>query len=109
MTIIVKHSTTGNYYLLLGTGGGVDQNLISPRFLKNLLPIMVTVCDRNGNIFGLPASELVVTTLDGQPPSELLPEPEVIPPPPPFEPEVTQTTQQSEVEVFEDDDDEEWI
>lgn len=104
MAIIVRHNTTGNYYLLIGTGLGADQALPSSRLLKNWLPATVAVCDRQGEIFWLPAAEIVVTEVDGSSPTELLPEPEIILPPP--EPEITLT---SEVEVFEDDEDDEWI
>ncbi len=106
MAIIVQHTLTGNYYLLLATGGGADQKLMPSRLLKNLLPAMVTVCDRQGNIFGFPATEVMVTEIDGQSPSDLLPEPEVIPPPEVAERQVTSET---EVEVCDDDNNEEWI
>jgi hypothetical protein len=104
MAIIVRHNTTGNYYLLIGTGLGADQALPSSRLLKNWLPATVAVCDRLGEIFWLPAAEIVVTEVDGSSPTDLLPEPEMPPSAP--EPEITLT---SEVEVFEDDEDDEWI
>ncbi|HAC62823.1 MAG TPA: hypothetical protein DCF68_04630 [Cyanothece sp. UBA12306] len=109
MAIIVKHNNTGNYYALVGTGTNIDPSLLSPRFLKNLLPLMVTVCDRNGNIFGLPASEVIVTTIDSQSPGELLPEPDVITPTVSPESEVNATNAQGEGEIFDDDEDEDWI
>ncbi|MEA5533147.1 hypothetical protein [Crocosphaera sp. XPORK-15E] len=104
MAIIVKHQTTGHHYLLVGTGLGTDQALPSSRLLKNWLPATVAVCDRQGEIFWLPAAEIIVIEVDGTPPADLLPEPEIPPPPP--EPEMRVN---SDVEVFEDDEDEDWI
>ncbi|MEM8779158.1 MAG: hypothetical protein AAGF26_09855 [Cyanobacteria bacterium P01_G01_bin.49] len=104
MAIIVKHHPSGECYLLVGTGVGTDQVLPSSRLLKNWLPATVAVCDRNGEIFWLPAAEIVVIEVDGTSPAELLPQPETPPPPP--EPEIGVTP---DVEVFEDDDDDDWI
>ena len=104
MAIIVKHRPSGDHYLLVGTGVGTDQVLPSSRLLKNWLPATVAVCDRQGEIVWLPATEVVVIEVDGTSPADLLPEPEIPPPPP--EPAVSVTP---DVEVFDDDDDEEWI
>lgn len=82
MAIIVEQLSTGNEYVLMGVGLGVDPGNLSARFLNNFLPNKVAVCDRNGKIFWLPASEVIVVEIEGQKPSELLPEPEKITPDP---------------------------
>lgn len=78
MATIVEHLGTGNEYILLGVGLGVDQGNLSARFLKTFLPNKVAVCDRQGKIFWLPSSEVRVIEIDGQKPTELLPEPEKV-------------------------------
>lgn len=82
MVTIVKHRRTGNEYIMLGINGG-DRSLPS-RFLDNLFvkeesetSCLLTVCDRQGNIFLCHADELIVVEIDGQKPREILPEPVV--------------------------------
>jgi hypothetical protein len=90
MTIIVKHISSGSEYLLIGADSGARGLGSSPRLLRNLLEgegaavEQVALCDRNGKIFWLPAAEVIVSEIDGKPPSESLPEivtatPEVLP------------------------------
>jgi len=78
MATIIEHLVTGNEYILLGVGLGVDPGNLSTRFLKTFLPNKVAVCDRSGQLFWLPSSEVIVVEIDGQKPSELLPEPEKV-------------------------------
>ena len=78
MATIVEHLGTGNEYILLGVGLGVDPSNLSARFLKTFLPNKVAVCDRQGKIFWLPSAEVMVIEIDGQKPTELLPEPEKV-------------------------------
>ena len=77
MAIIVEQLSTGNEYILVGTALGVDTGNLSSRFLKNWLPDKVALCDRDGKIFWLASSEVAVIEIDGEKPSELLPEPQV--------------------------------
>jgi hypothetical protein len=78
MATIIEHLETGNEYILLGVGLGVDPGNLSTRFLKTFLPNKVAVCDRTGQLFWLPSSEVIVVEIDGQKPTELLPEPEKV-------------------------------
>lgn len=81
MTIIVKHRRTGNEYIFLGinqVGGKIN---LPSRFLNDLFTqetsensSSVTVCDARGNIFLAYIDDLIVTEIDGQKPSEILPE-----------------------------------
>ena len=82
MAIIVEQLSTGNEYVLMGVGLGVDPGNLSARFLNNFLPNKVAVCDRKGKIFWLPSSEVIVVEIEGQKPSELLPKPEKVTPDP---------------------------
>jgi hypothetical protein len=82
MTIIVKHKKTGNEYILLGMNGEGDRNSLPSRFFNDLFTkeaaeniCLVALCDARGNIFLSGANELIVTEIDGQKPSEILPEP----------------------------------
>ena len=114
MAIIVRHIPTGNEYLLIGTGLGIDKNLLSPRLLRNLLSEegggdvqRVALCDPNGQIFWLPSSEVIVTEIDGQQPGDLLPEKILTPPP------VSEISEGGDVNTFTGDEDEDedgdWI
>jgi hypothetical protein len=78
MATIIEHLVTGNEYILLGVGLGIDPGNLSTRFLKTFLPNKVAVCDRSGQLFWLPSSEVIVVEIDGQKPTELLPEPEKV-------------------------------
>jgi hypothetical protein len=81
MTIIVKHRRTGNEYIFLGinqVGGKIN---LPSRFLNDLFTpeesensVSVTICDARGNIFLAYIEDLIVTEIDGQKPSEILPE-----------------------------------
>ncbi|MGV2830309.1 hypothetical protein [Myxosarcina sp. GI1(2024)] len=83
MTILVKHRTTGNEYILLAVNalnGGGKINLPS-RFLNDLFSQnetenygLVTICDARGNIFLSYIDDLIVSEIDGKKPSEILPE-----------------------------------
>ena len=80
MTTIVKHRRTGNEYILLGINGELDQANPS-RFISELfnqekseVSCSVTVCDVQGNIFLAYIDDLIVTEIDGQKLTEILPE-----------------------------------
>ncbi|MGB5636639.1 MAG: hypothetical protein WBM44_22790 [Waterburya sp.] len=80
MNIIVKHSRTGNEYILLGINGEIDKANPS-RFISELfnqeksdVSCSVTVCDVQGNIFLAYIDDLIVTEIDGKKLTEILPE-----------------------------------
>ncbi|WP_052055251.1 hypothetical protein [Myxosarcina sp. GI1] len=83
MAIVVKHKKTGSEYILLAVNavsGGSKVNLPS-RFLNDLFPQndtenygLVTVCDARGNMFLSYIDDLIISEIDGQKPSEILPE-----------------------------------
>ena len=84
MTTIVKHRRTGNQYILLGING--EENKTNPsRFINELfnssqakeeVSYSATVCDVQGNLFLAYIDDLVVVEIDGEKPSDILPEPE---------------------------------
>lgn len=81
MTIIVKHRRTGNQYILLGIDREGEKNAPPARFLSDLfaqdrsdLVSSATVCDVRGNIFLAYIDDLIVVSIDGKKPSEILPE-----------------------------------
>ncbi len=81
MTIIVKHRRTGNEYIFLGINQAGGKINLPSRFLNDLFTqeegensTSVTVCDARGNIFIAYIDDLIVTEIDGQKPSEILPE-----------------------------------
>jgi hypothetical protein len=81
MTTIVRHRRTGNHYIFLGidrSGGKIN---LPSRFLNDLFTqeasedaASVMLCDARGNIFLAYIDELIVTEIDGQKPSEILPQ-----------------------------------
>lgn len=116
MTVIIKHITTNNEYILLGTNLNDNKSLLSTRFLDNLfaaetdkVPIaMVAACDAEGKILWLSADEVVVVEVDGDKPSELLPPPIIVTPPPPKVEEEPENPPNDQLEE-EFPEDEEWI
>ena len=84
MTTIVRHRKTGNQYILLGING--ENNKTNPsRFINELfnssqqkteVSCSTTVCDVRGNIFLAYIDDLIVIEIDGQKPSDILPETE---------------------------------
>ena len=84
MTTIVRHKRTGNEYILLGING--EENKTNPsRFINELfsqsqakseMSCSATVCDVQGNLFLAYIDDLIVIEIDGNKPSDILPEPE---------------------------------
>ena len=84
MTTIVRHRKTGNEYILLSVNG--EENKTNPsRFINELfnssqkkteISCSATVCDVRGNLFLAYIDDLVVVEIDGQKPSDILPEAE---------------------------------
>ncbi len=123
MTIFVKHLKTGNEYLLIGTAFSAETTLSIPFFRGNLTPEneleesqWVTLCDQKGHLFCLPASEVIVTEIDGKQPSELLEGKIVSPPTNDLENDSiitfnteAETWETAEEEQKEDEEDEDWI
>lgn len=82
MTTIVRHRKTGNQYILLGING--EENNTNPsRFINELfnanqqkaeVSCSATVCDARGNLFLAYIDDLVVVEIDGEKPSDILPE-----------------------------------
>ena len=111
MAIIVQHLSTNNQYLLINADAAEENTVLanSPRLIRNLLPESeastegkVALCDANGRLFWLPASEIKVILVDGKAPADILPETvttvsETIP-----------TAEETRDEFLEDDD-EDWI
>lgn len=117
MTIIVKHIKTENEYLLIGTGIG-DKALNLPFLRGNFWPekeqediYLVTLCDREGNIFWLSSTEIIVTEIDGKPPSELLADRVTVPSTELLneKQESKENEKQEKEEDFGDEGDEDWL
>ena len=78
MATIVNHRPTGVNYILLGTGYGAYES-VHPKYCGDLFPSaemgafsLVAVSDAHGRIFWLNSGELLVLSVDGKRPSELL-------------------------------------
>ena len=109
MTTIVRHKRTGNRYILLGING--EENKTNPsRFINELfnssqpkteVSCSATVCDVRGNLFLAYIDDLIVVEIDGQKPSDILPEPEY------SEPEYASAEDNSDRQAVSDFDDEE--
>lgn len=143
MTTIVRHRKTGNQYILLGINGE-ENNTNSSRFINELfnssqqkaeVSCSATVCDARGNLFLAYIDDLVVVEIDGEKPSDILPESGDQPAPNAFYEEkdsnfpdeesaadsenvakanlassgMPRNSYVSEQNDFEDDDDEDWI
>ena len=79
MAVIVKHTQSGQNYILLGTGFGTYKATRPYLFFGNLAPTeesgqttMVAVCNSQGQIGWIHSEELQVVEIDGKPPNELL-------------------------------------
>ena len=112
MAIIVQHLSTNNQYLLINADSSEENAVLanSPRLIRNLLPESevsgegkVALCDGNGRIFWLPASEIKVILVDGKAPAEILPETVTT-----FSKVLPSEEDSLEDELLEDDD-EDWI
>ena len=111
MAIIVQHLSTNNQYLLINADAAEGDTILanSPRLIRNLLPEseasgegQVALCDGNGRLFWLPASEIKIILIDGKAPADILPETvttfsETVP------------TQENTTDDLLEDDDEDWI
>ena len=111
MAIIVQHLSTNNQYLLINADAAEENTVLanSPRLIRNLLPESeasaagkVALCDGNGRIFWLPASEIKVILVDGKAPADILPETVTT-----FS-ETVPTAEEARDELLEDDD-ADWI
>ena len=109
MSILVKHLATENEYIFLGIELGGVKSSLSPRIFGDLFANeegekigRVAVCDPGGKIRWFNASELVVIEVDGQIPSEMLPE--IISP---TTPEIITETSEDITDYSENE--EEWI
>ena len=79
MAVIVKHTQSGQNYILLGTGFGAYKATRPSLFFGNLAPTeesgqttMVAVCNKQGQIGWIHSEELQVVEIDGKKPNELL-------------------------------------
>ena len=79
MAVIVKHTQSGQNYILLGTGFGAYKATRPSLFFGNLAPAeeqgqttMVAVCNNQGQIGWIHSEELQVIEIDGKQPNELL-------------------------------------
>ena len=73
MATVVKHTDSGNKYILLGSGFGAYQsNKPNSIFSNYMFDIdegqyaMVCVCDSEGKVGWIESSNVVVETVDGQ-------------------------------------------
>ncbi len=73
MATIIKHTETGEKYVLLGSGFGAYQSKKPDLFFGNLMAdteegqyAMVCVCNSEGQIGWLESSEVVVESVDGK-------------------------------------------
>jgi hypothetical protein len=79
MPIIVADKTTGERFILVGTGYAATETATPGVFLGNLSPDIktktigvVAVCNGDGIIGWFSSADLVVVEIDGQPPSQFL-------------------------------------
>ena len=79
MAVIVKHTESGETYILLGTGFGAYKATRPSLFFGNLVPsedsgqtTMVAVCNSEGKIGWIHSEELQVVEIDGKEPGEVL-------------------------------------
>jgi hypothetical protein len=79
MAIIVAHRTTGQRYLLVGTGYAATESATPGVFLGNLDPDVHTkvygrlaISDMAGEIFWVDSREFVVVEVDGHQPPQML-------------------------------------
>ncbi len=78
MATVVEHNQTGKRYYLLGAGFGVFQSSKPNMFLGNLMAdvedgeyALVCVCNSQGEILWLDATQVTVVSIDGQTLQEL--------------------------------------
>ena len=78
MATVVRHSS-GNRYVLLGTGFGSFQSQKPNWFLGNLaadtnqgVSPMACICDATGTIYWVDSAELQVESVDGKSASDIL-------------------------------------
>lgn len=79
MATIVEHVTSGKTYALIGTGFGAFQSKKPNWLLGDLMAdtsegqyAMACVCDKRGEIFWIDSTKLVVKSVDGESPENLL-------------------------------------
>ncbi|MDV2999882.1 MAG: hypothetical protein N5P05_001488 [Chroococcopsis gigantea SAG 12.99] len=110
MTIIVKHLPSQTEYIFLGISGGAGKSLLPTKVLGDFFATSVAVCDQNGEIFCFPSTEIQVVEIDGERPSDILPEilptqPIPLEIPSPHNPAPAKTDEG----LGEEDDDDDWI
>lgn len=73
MATVVKHTDSGNKYILLGSGFGAYQSKKPNWLFGNYMSdtdegqyAMVCVCDSEGKVGWIESSNVVVETVDGQ-------------------------------------------
>lgn len=117
MAIILQHINDGNEYIFLGIGLEGQKNSISSRMLGEFFAkdvpeksILIAACDSFGKIVWLNLNDVIVVEVDGEKPSEILPETILTTPAIPLPAEAVSTKEEdkSNVEEFSEDD-EEWI
>jgi hypothetical protein len=79
MPTVVVHRSTGQRYVLIGTGFAATETALPGMFLGNLSPEietkacgMVAVCDGSGTIYWRNSTDFVVAEVDGHPPFQIL-------------------------------------
>lgn len=116
MAIILQHLSDGNEYVFLGIGMEGMKTSISSRMLGELFAkdvpeksTLIAACDSSGKIVWLNLNDVVVVEVDGEKPSDLLPETIIATPtlPVPDETDDNPTGKSNRDEFPEDD--EEWI
>ena len=82
MSIIVVHRSTGQRYVLIGTGVAATESATPGAFLGDISPDVVSrvyervaLCDGDGNIMWADSREFSVAEVDGHPPARLLDQP----------------------------------
>ena len=79
MATIVKHAINGQRYILIGTGFGAFQSKKPNWLLGDLVAdtsegqhTMACVCDKDGRMYWVDSTQIVVESVDGQSTSEIL-------------------------------------
>lgn len=116
MAIILQHLTNGNEYVFLGIGLEGLKTSIPSRVLGEFFAKddpdkskLIAACDSFGKIVWLSINDVIVVEVDGQKPSEILPETIITTPSIPIpDEESSNPNDKSKLDEFPEDD-EEWI
>lgn len=71
MAVVVRREKDGETFVVVGAGLSASQH--NPLFSQNVSR-MLCICDKSGDLYWVPTTELTVVEVDGLPPAEVLKE-----------------------------------